>query len=620
MENAIELNEVDTELYNCLDLDKPQSFFLFAGAGSGKTRSLVNVLMKVKVEKGLHLKMQRQRIAVITYTNAACQEIIHRLEQDSLFFVSTIHSFVWELIKPYQTDIREWLKTDITERIAQLNAEIGKGRAGTQAAIDRQNRLESLTKRLAALPEIISFSYNPNGDNRTRDSLNHSEVIYIAADFLTAKPLMQRILIRKFPVLLIDESQDTKKELIDAFFEVQAKNKNNFSLGLFGDTMQRIYSDGKQGLDIGLPKDWKTPEKIVNHRSPKRIVDLINKIRSSTDDKKQKPVDEKGDGFVRLFIVEHSERDKSEIENEIATKMAEIAGDTLWIGNGAKVKHLTLEHHMAASRMKFLDLFKPLYSNTRTTTSLLAGDLAELRLLTEQVLPLIEAKNAGDDFQVAFIVKKFSPLLDKEVLKGSKDQRKQLQEANAAVISLYNLWKDGHPTLIDVVMNLFQTKLFVLTDTLELIAKRRESGKNEVESVDQEQEVLATWEEALQSSFDQVAAYKLYISGEGQFGTHQGVKGLQFERVMVIIDDEEARGFLFSYGKIFGDKALTKTDIENKDAGKENSVDRTMRLFYVACSRAESSLAVVAYASNPKLVRQHVLAQGWFTEAEIELM
>lgn len=27
------------------------------------------------------------------------------------------------------------------------------------------------------------------------------------------------------------------------------------------------------------------------------------------------------------------------------------------------------------------------------------------------------------------------------------------------------------------------------------------------------------------------------------FGTHQGVKGLQFDRVLAILDDDEARGF-----------------------------------------------------------------------------
>ena len=98
MSNTPELDVIDNEIYNCLHIESPKSFFLFAGAGSGKTRSLVNVLAKIKAERGLSLKMKRQRIAVITYTNAACDEIIHRLDQDSLFFVTTTHSFVWGFV------------------------------------------------------------------------------------------------------------------------------------------------------------------------------------------------------------------------------------------------------------------------------------------------------------------------------------------------------------------------------------------------------------------------------------------------------------------------------------------------------------------------------------------
>ena len=36
-------DHVDDTIFECLDLDNPKSLFLFAGAGSRKTRSLVNV-------------------------------------------------------------------------------------------------------------------------------------------------------------------------------------------------------------------------------------------------------------------------------------------------------------------------------------------------------------------------------------------------------------------------------------------------------------------------------------------------------------------------------------------------------------------------------------------------
>jgi len=87
-----------------------------------------------------------------------------------------------------------------------------------------------------------------------------------------------------------------------------------------------------------------------------------------------------------------------------------------------------------------------------------------------------------------------------------------------------------------------------------------------------------------------------------------------------VIDDQEARGFLFSYEKLFGAKAKSDTDAKNEAEGKETTVDRTRRLFYVTCSRAEQSLAVAAYSASPAAVRETVIRQGWFSEDEVEML
>src|SRR4051794_38974271 len=81
-------DHVEREIAACLDLNKPKSFFLFAGAGSGKTRSLINALKHLRKHYGTKLRFGGQRIAVITYTNAACDEIVQRLEFDPLIQVS----------------------------------------------------------------------------------------------------------------------------------------------------------------------------------------------------------------------------------------------------------------------------------------------------------------------------------------------------------------------------------------------------------------------------------------------------------------------------------------------------------------------------------------------------
>jgi DNA helicase-2/ATP-dependent DNA helicase PcrA len=86
------------------------------------------------------------------------------------------------------------------------------------------------------------------------------------------------------------------------------------------------------------------------------------------------------------------------------------------------------------------------------------------------------------------------------------------------------------------------------------------------------------------------------------------------------MDDESAGGFLFSYEKLFGAKPLTDTDKQNQIDGKDNSITRTMRLFYVTCTRAIESLAIIAYTSNIEAVKKTAVNNGWFSDDEVIVM
>ena len=124
-------------------------------------------------------------------------------------------------------------------------------------------------------------------------------------------------------ILLIDESQDTKKELVDALLIVCEKYKDRFVVGMFGDTMQRIYNDGKDNLANCIPDEWVKPVKVMNHRSANRIVDLANSIRSTVDDQKQQARSDAEEGIVRLFIASTSD-DKERVEKKVAEIMAQF--------------------------------------------------------------------------------------------------------------------------------------------------------------------------------------------------------------------------------------------------------------------------------------------------------
>lgn len=108
------------------------------------------------------------------------------------------------------------------------------------------------------------------------------------------------------------------------------------------------------------------------------------------------------------------------------------------------------------------------------------------------------------------------------------------------------------------------------------------------------------------------------MNGEASFDTHQGVKGLEFERVLVIIDDSSARGNTFNYNKLFGVEQKSTTDAQNELDGKETTLDRTRRLLYVTCSRAKDSLAIVYYTGKVEETICALSSTGWFSENEIE--
>jgi len=599
-------DHVDKEIVDALDLDNPKSFFLFAGAGSGKTRTLVNVLREIKDSFGKRLKLQSKQVAVITYTNNACDEIKHRLGDHSLFYVSTIHSYAWEIIRHYPVDIKEWVRQDLLTSIVELKEKELKGRAGA-ASETRKRKIISKTDKLENLDNIKRFTYNPNGDNLERHSLNHSEVIAVLANFLLTKPLLQSILVNSFPILLIDESQDTFGSLVDAFISVQQNNKEKFSLGLIGDTMQRIYPNGKDGLDKNLPEDWLTPQKKMNHRSGENIVNLINKIRSDVDGQIQIPRNDRDKGIVKMFLI-HNEADTSEAEKQVTKEMQKISNDDLWELDSGGYKTLIIEHKMAARRDGFINLFEPLYAVKKLKTGLLDGTLPELRILTQQILPFILGKKSGDEFLVSQIVKKYSPLLDKEYLLSSENQIEKIAEADIATQKLYNLWEKEEPNILTVLRKVEELNIFNLSDDLKIIIS---------ENFMDDDKTTSALRLSFNASFSEVEKYKNYILGDSKFETHQGVKGLEYPRVMVIISDEEAGGFLFSYDRLLGAKSPTDADIRNENAGNETSIDRTKRLFYVACSRAEKNLAIVVYTSEKDQIRKTVVDNSWFKDSDI---
>lgn len=614
---------VDMVIKECLNPESPKSFFLYAGAGSGKTYSLVKGLEAFEKSHGEKFRRTGRKIAVITYTNAARDEIIDRVKGDTLFHISTIHSFCWLQIQTFHDDIRNWLRAELPDQIAELEREETKGRAGTQASITRQRSIANKKERLEWLSKRREFTYNPNGENIGKASLSHSDVVKICADFLVSKPSFQQIVVNRYPFMLIDESQDTNKHLIEALFIVEEKQQGNFGLGLIGDMMQRIYGDGKVNLGNNIPDRWAKPIKQMNRRCPSRIVTLANDIRSEYDQQKQKVLEGKPEGNVHLFIAPANRPNKPDFEQAVRMDMAKLTGDALW-SNPEDVKHLMLEHKMAAVRLGFSEMFSALSPSKSLNTALRSGDLPAVRLFSEYVFPLYQLEKSEASHGVMTHLRRAkSPLIDPTFLKNSAIQENPLGPLKSAIRAVADAIDAKQDiSFSEVLQCVAKYNLFSIPQSLVPFAEKVESVEveedpDEAKEEEEKVSVLGALQNFLETPFRQIDAYKKYVSGKGAFDTHQGVKGREFERVMVVMDDEEAGGFIFSYEKLFEVKPPTKNDIEKLAKGEETGVDRTRRLFYVTCTRAEKSLALVAYSQDPKLLMQRVIEKGWFRENEV---
>jgi len=305
--------------------------------------------------------------------------------------------------------------------------------------------------------------------------------------------------------------------------------------------------------------------------------------------------------------------------------MAEIASDKKWKYR-EEIKVLTLEHHVAVRRGGFDGFFEPLHKIGNFKTGLLDGTLSGIFFFARQVLPLVEAMKSEDKFMLTRIVKDHSPIIASEKRTGNANPSREIRKARISMESVLSLWSNGaDPILLDVLKAIEHEGLFTIPDVFAPVLSSTDRPEKEQESAhadaeDKKNSEIDAWHEALSVPFNQFERYAKYIFDKSPFGTHEGIKGQQFPRVMIILDDNEARGFMFSYEKLFKAKALTETDEKNRLEGRDMSLDRTRRLFYVTCSRAQYSLAIIAYMKEADKAASHVSDADWFSDQEVVRM
>lgn len=619
----------------------PRSFFLFAGAGSGKTRTLVEVLRRITGvmvhevggQYAAILRSRGQSVRVITYTRNATAEIVGRLGENPLAAVSTIHAFCWELIKGFDADIRDALLAKNAEKLADARA-YAKSKARGESDKDREKYAE-IEAEAEGIRKTEEFIYHPDKNTYGLGALSHDDVLKVTAWLIRERPTLQRIVVDRHPLILIDESQDTMKGILDALFALSESRLGQITLGLLGDHRQRIYTDGHEDLPAHIPGYWERPALRMNHRSQQRIVGLINKIWDAdidgrTQSKSGVPQHsrvEKVGGTVRIFVGDTNvdSADKIRIEAECARTMAVASGSAAWRDDGHGYKTLALEHKLAAKRGNFFQAYSAMeLLDKDAATPKSNGENtgpAMVRPLLGPVMGLaecIEPDGSLNELSTMDVLRQYGALADMPEV--SSERRALLDNIHAAVARFADATSRDGATVRDVMGPLLEADIFEADNRFKEAYCDDAPPPPEPKARSKEPKAdrrKRGWHALFSTPWREIARYRAYLDGEANIATHQVVKGSQFQNVMVIMDDEESGGNQFSYDKLFGAQELSPNDRKNIAEGNETTIDRTLRLLYVTCSRAEENLALILWAKNPNTALDAIKRSEWFASDEV---
>ncbi len=629
------------EICGYLTEQPPRSFFLFAGAGSGKTRTLVEVLSRltgvVQHNAGgmlsSRLRLSGRSIRVITFTKNAVAVINGRLGNNDLVCVSTIHSFCWELIGGFDEDIREAL---VAVKQIQLEKEREKAAAKKRGiSTNDLAKFAEIEDEINQLKTTEKFIYNPDKNTYGHGAIQHRQLLDATAWLLLNRPTLATILRDRHPVILIDESQDTMKGILDVLMVLAEPRGRGLTLGLLGDHRQRIYSDGHSDLPGLVPEDWARPELKMNHRSQRRIVTLINNIWESemegrtqpASGVKQYPRSEKTSGLVRLFIGDASLSPEEKRNRELwcAEQMLATTKDEAWKTGDYQL--LALEHKLVAARGGFLRVYEAMNlidpdaaspvgsgeNNGPSAVRLLLDELAQLEAC-------VRSDGTFNEFAATDVLRRCGSLDHLPVDTAKRNAR--TEEILMAIQAFAKASIDQKSTVAEIIGPVLAAKLFEVHSRLaDAFADKSDppappTPRKETETT--EARMRRGWCALFAAPWEEVGRYRRYLAGNSELATHQVVKGSQFERVMVVMDDSQAGGFLISYDKIFGGRELSDTDKSNVKAGNETTIDRSLRLLYVTCSRASESLALVLWSEQPAAALAGIKNRSeWFTPEEI---
>ncbi|MGU3400466.1 UvrD-helicase domain-containing protein [Brucellaceae bacterium D45D] len=613
MTATLKPTEADTKIAECIA--KNVSFSVIAGAGSGKTTSLVEALKGIQKSRGNGLRKNGQRVVCITYTNRAVGVISSRLGFDELFYVSTLHGFLWAEIARFQGAIREALRDAIIpqhmEKVRQ------KDNGGTsQAAQKARKDLERLSVELVALNDQKPSVYYEETviSDYSKCVLNHDDVIDVAAYLITNKPLLRKGLGFKYPYTFVDEAQDTFSQVVEALNAVCA-GEGLPLVGYFGDPMQQIY-DKRAGHFAG-PEGSKRIPKEENFRSSTSVIDLLNNFRT---DLKQVPGGKNADieGSVLITVAQAPEpangnRYSAEQLDEVAAKFEKAVKKWGWTDN-ATVKNLFLARQMIARRIGFVTihrLFTGAYSSSRSQSDYEDGTHYLLKPFVDGIFPLVDASRNNDPKKLIETLRRISPAFDDTGANKSKTLKQMLEEASKHAAALAEKWEGN--AVKDILEYCSANALYPISNRLagQLARAAREPYDSGNEDHQREK---GDWlaDEFFKLKADELEKYIDFLDENSPFSTQHGSKGEEYENVLVMIDDIEAAWNTYSFSKV-----LTP-GVAGDPTDRQQEL--TQKLAYVCFSRAEVNLRILMFSRDAEAARKELIERGLFQDGQVSIL
>lgn len=531
------------EVFMCIRARK--SFRLEAGAGAGKTYSLVKALQLIIDENGSQLVRSHQKVACITYTNVATDEVIKRTDGHAAIQASTIHSFCWELCKSFQAVLR--LEVMSIPQLAEMINEVG------QIGVRR-----------------IRYDLGYRRVTDTEILLHHDDVLKITVALMEYSKF-RRVLSARFPVLFIDEYQDTDASLAQSLIRNFVETGEGPLVGLFGDSWQQIYRTGTGLIDHA---NLQLIGKEANFRSVSAVVDVLNRIRP---DLPQQVSDPTAIGSARVYHSNsfigprqtggHWGGDLPAGEaHSYLSELRETLTNAGWDLSPRKTKILMLTHNGLASEQHYsqiLEVFE--YKD-----SLLKKEDDYIKFLTDIVEPACTAFSTGKFGEMLSVISRKAEGLSS--LREKQDWARGMQ-------SLIELRATG--TIGEVIDLLTETQKPRLPEAvLETEKRLAEASREEIDA----SRTLKQIERLRPLPYSELVSLAKFINDHTPFSTKHGVKGAEFENVLVVFGRGWNQYNWTQFLEWFPDRY---------PSNKEESYARNRNLFYVACSRPKKNLALL---------------------------